>query len=336
MRKIVDFLLNSGNIFEEINPIEQHIFQHLYIDYKYNHRFTEHFVNEDRTSYNRLKSIVNQIASKIIDNLWKMHKNNAMHPIIIEFSYKDFNDIDNVFFENITVNVDFGEYNDSYYNHNNVKISQKTYFIDNINIYLTIKGNDWLNTNIVATKLMHEMTHAYDDYYSLIMNDKLFDFSEMVLKNAKLKINPKVKEEDYLKDILYFTMEIEQHAFENELIAELDSHKIDVKTPKEALEIIKNTNIYIAYQNLLIKLVQYKKNDLTNSSINIITNKFNEIFHKNYDSEKVFNILYKKINDSIERFEKIIGDICLEHLSKSCRFETSDFMINEALRKYKN
>lgn len=335
MKRISEVLLNTYSYYEHLDSFEQHILQHLYIDYKLGHVYSTFNVNEDYATYNKLRDIVAVMSLKIERILSLMHIKEKTREFDVEFSYKDFNDIDKVFFEQSTIHIKFSEHNDSSYSRKSIKISPKTYMLNKVDITLYLHDEDYRHDNIIFRKLMHEMTHAYDDYYSLAQKGHLFDVAEDILKQTKAVVHPDVEEEQYLAAVIYFNMDVEQSAFENELIAELKAYNKDVKTPKEALDVIRSTRIYNAYKNLLLNINAYKENKLSQESVDIITNKFNEIFQRSYDSNTIFKKLYDRIDSSIKRFENLAGELCLEHLSKSCRFETGAFRMNSILEHYK-
>ena len=315
MRRLTEYLENSNQEFyEDLNPFEQHILQHIYIDYKTGHANTCYNIYEDYAEYHKLDDLVKDISTKIYVALQNMRKTGSWTDMYLDYSESDFKNIDNIFFDEIEIHIGYSNNIGANYDNNNAKINPKTYQLNIIQIEYFHNKSNQIDFYKIKNKITHEMLHAYDDYKSLIENGHLFDISKELLKKISI-LNINNENERYLRGVLYFTMDIEQHAFENELIDELEQHKEEIKNPNDALNVIRSSDIFKVYQNFLVKVNGYKKGLLSNEDAEYIANTYNEIFDTDYSTDKVFSLLEKTINDSIKRFEGIIGQLCLEHLN---------------------
>ena len=326
MKKILDY------INEELTPFEQHLLQHISIDYNIYHNYTIYYVDESAESFPKLDRLCASIAGKIYDAIENMKKTGSWKDFDLNYSNNAFKDVENVFFDEIEIYVKHSNKGGSNYTHKNAKINSKNYLLNIVQIEYFHDKTQMTDYSNIYQKVCHEIAHAYDDYKSLLENGHLFDCAtELLRKTANLKKGGFV--EKYLSDIIYFTMDVEQSAFESELMAELKSNKNTVKCPKDALKCIKSSNIFSTYQGLLT-VINNRYKGKSSEDVKIITDKYNEIFETELNSEEVIDTLYKRINDSIKRFEDMAGDICLRCLKNVQVLPDSTRMLKEALEKY--
>lgn len=327
MKKILDY------INEELTPFEQHLLQHISIDYNIYHVYTKYYVDESTESFPKLDKLCVSIAKKIYKAIESMSESNSWTDFDLNYSNNAFKDCDNVFFDEIEIHIISSKVGSSDYKHKNAKINPKNYLLNIVQIeYYCDIDSVILDYSKIYQKVCHEIAHAYDDYKSLLENGHLFDFAtELLIKTSKLKSN--VFSEDYLRDVIYFTMDIEQSAFESEIIAELKSNKNIIKCPKDALDAIRKSEIFSTYQKLLT-IINNKYKGKSSEDVKIITDKYNEIFETELNSEEVIDILYKRINDSIKRFEDIAGSLCISYLENYQITLNSTLMLKEAIEKY--
>ncbi len=140
---------------------------------------------------------------------------------------------------------------------NNFNIKDKT--LKNVTIYLNIKNR---YDNIV-TALIHELTHAWDDYNRYLNNTTtLYDICSGDYKRNIKELTTDNGWELLVKRIEYQLTNFEVNAYLSELTIALYKSNTKIKSYKDALELFRNEDawktiqIYITY---LVNLTKHKE-----------------------------------------------------------------------------
>lgn len=292
MKKITEYIQNIENSF-----FEQELLSHIAIEYFFNCYLNEDIILEKYGTFDNCLKI-----SKIIDN--KIVKSIKSGKNVIEYKKSDLNNICKVFFNSLTIylfksNKEYLEYD----------LDKTTYnpTIDNlvINVY-------YKNINIHYIDLIvHELTHAYMDNELRKSNNLLYN------KLSKSKEYKQIiKLSNTAEMILYMFHTLEVNSFIAQIKAELEIHKSKIKTPKDALNVLKKSEAYKGYISI--------ENILNNNDyIDELTTDYNKINDTNYTSNKVIKILRtnsKKIN---KKLYKLLPKMCIEF------FDNDELIVNE-------
>ena len=306
--------------FSNFNSFDMMVLPHITISYnEHNTHNRFHIIMEKYGVYDGLNELVDLICKDADE---KRKQDEFSFQLI--YTRKELKDIKNIFFSKLVVDIELGESDNSEYE-DNESINKKTLLFDEviINIYAE-------NINELSEVLKHELTHAYNNYNLLLKDDN--KMSELSNSDFYTNLYPKLymdEFEKYLRKVLYFTIGEEQNAFIAQLSDELKQNKSKVKTPSDALNILKNSDIYKAYTGLFANIEKYKHNELDQKYINLITNEYNNICNKNLTANKVFKKLEFLINKSLKKFNNIIGKLCLENLNNITSMSPSNLYIND-------
>ena len=324
MKRLSEFIDLGG--FDEF---DLSILQHIAISYKEHNIFNKgHLILEKYGVYDGLNDLI-LLIEKDIKNMLKNPDNKDGFEL--KYFKKDLNDIKNIFFNELIIDIALNENTDEGNYENNEKINKDSLLFDivNIDIYSRKNAND-VNIDDIIESIKHEFIHAFNNYNLLLKNNK--SLSELTDSDFYNKLYPKVYFNDfekYIRKVLYFTLQEEQNAFIGELSDELRRNKSKVKTPKDALNILKDSIIYKTYKDLYIHIQEYKDNKLNQEYIDLITNEYNDICNTKLTSNKVFKKLNFLITKSIKKFDTVIGKLCLENLNNIKTLIPSNIYLNE-------
>ena len=318
--------------FENFDAFDKHILKHILIEYKEKNNFSKSCVIEAYGVYEGLREfaarLTNDLHQKVKDRL-KMNNFNIFE---MEWVKEDFKDIPNIFFSNLSIRCKFSkQFKSNYHRVPNKKLTDD-WKVD-IELYIDPLNRNW--PNIVYKKLMHELTHAYDDYNALLKGYKRFDLAYLLLKDIedfdkdkKILMNSDNKE--YFREIFRFILNIERNAYAAELVGELK--KLDtglIYKPEDAVELLKKSETYNIYKAILNDIKKYSEGKLGQDVVHDFTALYNEVCHTKLSSNKVFKKLEHLASESIKKFDQIIGQACLEALvPQGIIMEDSTVMMN--------
>lgn len=288
---------------EQLDWFDQILLEHISIDLPLNL-----MLYEARGLYKGLEELVEKIYLDAVKASKK-----CSGTINLEYDREELQGISNIFFNRLYINIDFRKSNKSSegFYQNNFNVNPSTMLFDEVKIEL--------NTNCfkdIQKLLYHELTHAYQNYRQILNSDS--DKTLQYMLNGFYSVAVKMSEDNirqYVRDILYSTFGAEQNAFMTELAYELKQHKQTIKNPKDALEVLRNTNIYNAYKSLFCYIELYNDRKLSNDIEETIADEYNNICNTNLSANKVFKKLEFLLNKSFKKLNDNIGRLCLENLN---------------------
>ena len=304
--------INESNL----DWFDKQILEHIAIEYFNKDLYCKtYLIAEKYGVYEDLDKIVSIVKQKVFSFLVK-NKNNYKNKIVFVFKNSEFNGLKNIFFGQLELSIIIDPKN----NGNGAYINQYSNLNKNTSlfdkIHTTIFTDTYLSEFEIA--LQHELTHAYEDWNRQLKGDNYFakktttDFYSLLQKNIS-DDNVKI----FLKDALYFTLGIERNAFVSELTAFLKKNKNVIKSPTDALRILKQNQNYQTYKALYVIITEYENENIPVDIANYITSEYNRICKTNLTTNKVFKKLKHLIQKSINKFDTIIGKLCYENLNNT-------------------
>ena len=299
MKNIVDYIEQT----EQDSFINESLLSHIAIEYKVNDISEgSRIINEKYGIYNGCEELVDFIVKDIFshDNL----------DYQFEYNRDTLKDIKNIFFKKLIIDIDtsaeeeYGECDD------NLSID-KDLLVEEIWINIYEKKP---NKHSIKGTLMHELTHAYNNYMMLLKgNSSFIDTARSDMYRNIIDVRGGNTERD-LKFILYFLLGYERNAFIGQLKSELESHRNKINTPKDALEVLKKCPIYKTYlrvdNTIRYHIANSKDSDL-------IANIYKEITgsDKNESSLKILKRLKSQSDKALKKLNTIIPKLCVENLN---------------------
>lgn len=299
MISLEDFI-NKDNIVEDY--IDYNILQHLAIEYKENNLYSKkRIILEKYGIYDGCE----ELAKFIYEKIKKEGMNNQY-----TFSSNELKSFKNIFFDKIIVDVDPTDDSGAEYIDNN---SLNDHFLfDNVIINIYQYEN---HLNKIKELLMHELTHAYNNYMMLLKNDKgYFDMANSLLYKNILK-DPSNTNDFLIKKALYLLLGYEKNAFIAEIKAELEEHKEQIKGPHDALKVLKNSVVYKSYKKLDTEINAFFKGTLHNKNIEEIEISYKEITGETKTANQIFKKLKALSKKTLKKLDHQLPKLCIENLN---------------------
>lgn len=308
MKSLTKELLEQSEI-SALDSFDKEILKHIAIDYKERHIYSRfHVILEKYGIYDGLEELVDFIDKEIYNNYRKDRKNRFE----LEYTREQLKDFKNIFFEELHLNVDMtknigAEYEDKY-----AKLNPETLLLEKVIIDIEVN-----NDNEIIGNLQHELTHAYNQYCSLLKGNDYFKELSMstFYKNMTNLKGDTLKK--HIRQIMYLTLDEERNAFIAQMAAELKNNKDIIEDPYDAFKVLKESQVFRTYKSLYYYINLYKQNKLEDDKIKTITDEYNDISSSNLTSNKVFKKLEHLIDKSNKKLNKIIGKLCLKTLNNS-------------------
>lgn len=299
MKLISDFI-NDTNIVEDY--IDYSMLQHLAIEYKENNLYSRRRVILEKYGiYDGCEELSKYIYEKIkkegMDNQYSFDSN-------------DLTSFKNIFFDKLIVDIDSsddsgGEYidNDSLNDH---------FLFDEVVINIYQYEN---HLNKVKEILMHELTHAYNNYLMLLKGDNGYINAAKSLLYQNIQKDSSNTNEHLLKKALYLLLGYEKNAFFAEIKAELEENNDKIENPKDALKVLKNSQVYKAYKKLDNEINAFFKGTLMNKNIGEIENAYIEITGEKKNANQIFKTLRALSNKTLKKLDHQLPKLCIENLN---------------------
>ena len=291
-------------LFEYIN--NEKLLHHINIDYK---------LYENAGLYDGIEEL-----SKFLTNKIKSHQEKKF---VIKYNYDDIQlrNFHNIFFNQIIISCvrdknhsNIGEYisNDAV----DFNSSTNRFNFVRINLELTINNN----SQEVYQSLLHELTHAWDDYNSYKNGTTSIKQAsiDMNYSNIINLIQSGNDTNELIGKIFYFLSDIEINAFMVQFAGYLYNYLEDntIIDPHKAYNIIKDSDIYKNYESIGSVLCALNNNDTYNETKLLLTNEYNKLHNTNYSPHKVFKILNNQYNKIMRRIESNIGKLCTRYVKE--------------------
>ena len=306
MKKLTEYINNIPTIEDIVeSEIDLSILQHLAIEYKLNHIYSrKKVILEKYGVYDGCEEISKYLSKKILssDQIDFSH----------EFEREELSKFKNIFFNKLIIDIDTSENKGGMYI-DNEKLNDDLLFDEvEIDIYLSEKEiKDQLQETI-----MHELTHAYNNWMMLSKNDKNYlkvansDFYQKITDTESENTN-----EFLVKKALYFLLGYEKNAFFAQIKEELEKNKSKVKTPLDALKILKQSLVYQSYVKLNNEINAYFKGTLTNKNEEEIEKAYEEITGKKEKANKIFKKLKALSEKALKKLDTQLPKMCIENLN---------------------
>ena len=288
MKSLIDFI-NKSFIKEETDIRDGLLSNHFYMEFKiFDNPFG--YINEKYGAYDGQVDFIKAIAYGLANDL-KEYSN-------IKYNIKkedlEESGFENIFFKEININVS-KNYTESNFI-NKVSFDEKEKLFDSVTINITEED---AKNNLLST-LIHELTHAWEEYGRYINKSdiKLKDlvnkdssYYNMVFKKGDTEI------EQAFKNILYNLKKFEVNAFLSELSTVLEKDNIIIKDYNDALKHFKESDTWKRYSLILNTLEnfddEYKED-------------FRNYYNKVNDTNLTFNKIQKKLLNQCKKiFNKI-------------------------------
>lgn len=291
-------------LFEYIN--NEKLLHHINIDYK---------LYENAGLYDGIEDL-----SKFLTNKIKSHQEKKF---VIKYNYDDIQlrKFHNIFFNQIIISCvrDKNHSNIGEYISNDVvdfNISTNRFNFVRINLELTINNN----SQEVYQSLLHELTHAWDDYNSYKNGTTSIKKAsiDMNYSNIINLIQSGNDTNELIGKIFYFLSDIEINAFMAQFAGYLYNYLEDntIIDPHKAYNIIKDSDIYKNYKNIGFVLYMINNDDMYNKTKKLLVDKYNNLHNTNYLAHKVFKILNNQYKRIMRRIESNIGKLCVRYIKE--------------------
>lgn len=299
MKKLKEFI-KEDYLIEDY--IDYNILQHLAIEYKENNLYSRRrIILEKYGIYDGCeelaKFIFNKIEKEGIDNQYVFDSN-------------DLKSFKNIFFNKIIIDIDPTDDSGAEYIDN--ESLNDDFLFDEVIIYIYQYEN---HLNKIKELLMHELTHAYNNYMMLLKgNDGYIKAAKSILYQNIQK--DATNDDDFLlKKALYLLLGYERNAFLAEIKDELSQHKEQIKGPNDALKVLKNSQVYKAYKKLDIEINSFFDYKLSDKRIKEIETAYTKITQEKKTANQIFKILRNLSNKTLKKLDRQLPKLCIENLN---------------------
>lgn len=315
-----DAIVSQPYMFEEFDAFDNHILKHIIIEYAGKNDFLKYCILERYSVYDGLQ----ELAAILTDEIHIIVNNKLKIRNYSDFSIvktkESLNKVPNIFFSRLNVHCIFAKQTVANY-HRTLDAKLTDDWLVELNVYINPSDRNW--PNVIYKKLMHKLTHAYDDYNALLKNNRRFDLAYSLMSDiknfdAQNRILVNSDNREYFKEVFKFILNIERNAYIAELVEELK--QLDDRNaykPQDIVKILKKSEIYNIYKAILYNIEKYKTGHLSQDIIQDFTVLYNEANHSKLSSNKVFKKLENLAKEFIKKFDETIGKVCLESISLS-------------------
>lgn len=273
-------------------------------------------INEKYGVYDGQIKMLSDLSISIIDAL-KENKNIASFSL----NKNDLKDYKNIFYEYFCVRIKNNC--DSAYLPERSKYNPKTKLFDQVIIDINYIEINFGNYKSILKILVHEMTHAWQNYLMNVKGKSLNDFSR---DDQKYRINLNAETnndiEKICKEIIYMTESFEINAFLSEISTTLEKclkdeyTNIKNDTNKEFVESNKILSYKEAYK-LFIETHTYKKySELRSLFYQIDESKYQQV-------RDIFTNFYNKVNKTNLTWNKIYKTLNNKFIKIFNKFDTN-------------
>lgn len=196
----------------------------------------------------------------------------------------------------------------------NSSLDKKSMIFKNIDIDLNISYLTEIEPYEIQSSLLHEFTHAYQDYMTQLKGEKYFNKFAEFYRDVEYT-DDESDMRNLVKQVLYLTLGHERQAFIAQFAAELELTKKPIKNPADAMEALRETDVYNAYCEMRNFIEQYFEDNIKEDTVKTITDEYNRISHTHLSSNKVFKKLKFLLDEAIAKFDKVIEKLCIQMYS---------------------
>lgn len=275
-------------------------------------------INEQYGVYNGQMQLLSDIAKDILKNRKEKQE--------FCFRYDKLKNYKNIFFEELIIKI---AKSDTGYLSSYSKYNEKTKLFNKVIIDINYGDMMFSNYKSLLKILVHEITHAWQDYNMKIKGKTLDDFilDNHPYQKNKYKITTNNIEE-IAKDIIYTIESFEINGFLSELAVVLEddfdeyldniknnNEKINkIISYKDAYDMFIKSDIYIRYKNNYDNLINIKY--APKQTQQIFVNYYNENKETNLTFNKIFKILSNKFAKIFEKINTNVPKLYYQYYQK--------------------
>lgn len=298
MRSLSQYLKEQT---QELDYIDESILQHIAISYKHNCK--NHIVLEKYGIYDGCEELAQHIADHVI-------KNGADNQY--EFTKDDLKEFNNVFFKKIFVDVDTSDDRGAEYNDGLSEVGDDGFFEK---VYIDVFIYEEHIKKELKESLMHELTHAYNDYVMKVKKNPNYTKTMRSLMYAKISNEDPVNPSDKLvKKAMYLLLGYEKNAFFAEIKGEFESSGRKIHNPHDALAALKDTKIYKSYKSLCNDIELYFKGELSDEFVKEFENSYYELTKRKETANQIFKKLRDRAKKALKKLDAQLPKLCIEFL----------------------
>lgn len=303
-------------------------------------------INEKYGVYDGQIKMLSDLSISIIDALKDNHEITSFY-----LDKDDLKEYKNIFYEYFCVRIQ--QEGNSEYLPERSKYNPKTKLFDQVIInvnYFQIATDDYKS---LLKILVHEMTHAWQNYLMNVKGKSLNDFSGDD-KKYTINLNSETDNdiEKICKDIIYMTESFEINAFLSEISTTLEkclkdeykNIKNDVNKDfvesnkilsyKDAYKLFVETDIYKRYAKL--RSIFYQIDESKYQQVkDVFVNYYNKVNKTNFTWNKIYKIINNKFIKIFNKFDTNVPKLYYEYYEQMKKTQLSEGMYeNFSFRQY--
>ena len=301
MKTLKDFIKKTYSVNDIFNIPENILEYHFYLEFGIRDR-QNISINEKYGKYDGQLDFVLELANVLYSDIIE----NVDKTITYDLERNDLDDMfTNIFFNKLTVKYSHG-CNTGYIP--DVQFNDKDKKIEHIQI--NINANKYITHDDIITVLVHELTHAWEDYNRYLQNkDSLYDIANNTNYKKIKSINTNITAEKLCKSLLYRLKRFERNAYISEFASLLDKQNELITSYKDAVEIFINSEVWNDIQVLKYNFEkQYNKQEFIDC--------YNKLNNTHYTANKIHKKISRQIKEYISKLETLIPKLYYEYYEK--------------------
>lgn len=304
-RRLSDFVKLYKSTIED--SIDQSMVEHLSIEYKLNS--LNIIVLEKYGIYKDCEELVDFI----IKDIQKTAKEEGTYDNQYTYTKDKLSKFSNIFYNELIIDIDTSTDDSDNYEDNDSLNDECVFDEVYINIYSTT-----VTYASLKTSLLHELTHAYNNYMMLAKGNKNYkklsstDYYEKITD-----LSSDSESEENLKMILYFLLGYERNSFFAQIKGYLDKNDSKIKNPLDAIEVLKKCPIYIKYKEVNNTIEDFFKGKLSKGTLSDYEIAYEKITGEKKTANQIFKKLRSLSSKAMKKLDRVIPKLCIENLNKT-------------------
>lgn len=314
MKSLLEFIKIKSINNELLMP--KNFYNHFFIEFEFNG--CKDFICE---RYGKYDGQIDLVLS-LVDNIYNERDTEKS----LTFTIKDseISDFPGIFYHELNIIFDPNTRKTAYIPKENNFDNQENK-LNTVDIVISAQTN--YNKSRLTKSIMHELTHAWNDYNSYIKRGKsLISLAQTSNYNTIRNSIPNTSAESLCKSILYLTTKFERNAYLSEIYSELDSYEGKIVSWKDAEECFKNSSTYKSIVNIKQQLDSiYKHNSK-------FINDFVDFYNKYNNTNLTLNKIIKRLNDKLEKlFDKMSKTCAKIYYEWTQKQEINEYLLDNYL-----
>lgn len=216
-------------------------------------------------------------------------------------------ELENVFFDVLELELCNNDKNSAYILKDTIKDENNLRFK---RIHIRINLNTEKSYKDILSCLLHEMTHAWEDYNRWIKKSKMSLQDEVNKPYYKRYLTRDAKKDfNVYVDLIYTLFDIERNAFTSELVASLEDEKVN--DYKDALRLFKKSDTWRNYVELKSYIEKADDEDKE-----LMCKAWNYVYNDNASLSKSYKKIQHLINKTYNKITSLASKIYYEYFSK--------------------